>query len=83
MRLYQRDRSPTVIASEGGSSHSTPFTRLFHDFFDPIYWNCRNRLGDAAAAGCVAFSVDSRYLDESAARCARSGPPPGPGPSPF
>ena len=62
MPQLQRDRSPTAIATEAGSSHAAGFTRLYHDFFDPIYWYCRNRLGDGAAAEDAASAIFTRAL---------------------
>src|SRR5262249_7567424 len=62
MPLFQRDRSPTLIATEVASSHPAAFTRLYHDYFDPIYWYCRSRLGDATAAEDAASTIFTRAL---------------------
>lgn len=62
MPVFQRTRPPTARACDDATTGAAAFTRLYGDFFDPIYWYCRNRLGDATAAEDAASTVFTRAL---------------------
>ena len=62
MPLFQRERRPTVVAPGSAHPQSAAFALLYGEFFDPIYWYCRSRLGDASAAEDAASTVFTRAL---------------------
>ena len=62
MPLFQRERPPTTVAPGNADSQSAAFALLYGEFFDPIYWYCRSRLGDASAAEDAASTVFTRAL---------------------
>lgn len=62
MTLLQRDRSLTVTVLDTAPLQTAAFTRLYSDFFDPIYWYCRGRLRDATAAEDATSTVFTRAL---------------------
>ena len=62
MPLSQRERPATVTIRAPAPAESAAFAQLYTDFFDPIYWYCRARLGTAAAAEDAASAVFTRAL---------------------
>jgi RNA polymerase sigma-70 factor (ECF subfamily) len=62
MPVFQRTRPPIATGRNQAAIQSEAFTRHYNDFFDPIYWYCRSRLGDAAAAEDAASTVLTRAL---------------------
>src|SRR4051812_5390041 len=62
MPVVQRERSPTVTILDATPLQTAAFARLYGDFFDPIYWYCRSRLGDATTAEDAASTVFTRAL---------------------
>src|SRR5688572_3268062 len=62
MPAFPRLRRSPAIAREDASATSAAFTRLYDEFFDPIYWYCRSRLGDATVAEDAASTVFARAL---------------------
>jgi RNA polymerase sigma-70 factor (ECF subfamily) len=55
-------RPPIAIARDDAAIGAPAFTRLYDDYFDPIYWYCRSRLGDATRAEDAASTVFTRAL---------------------
>ncbi len=64
MPVFLRTRPPTTVRGEDAAGRPTDvaFARLYGDFFDPIYWYCRSRLGDETAAEDAAGTVFARAL---------------------
>ena len=62
MPLLQRDPSRTVTLLDSDPLQTAAFTRLYSEYFDPIYWYCRGRLGDATAAEDATSTVFTRAL---------------------
>src|SRR5215218_11501633 len=62
MPVFQRQRPPTAAALDRVHPQSATFALLYGEFFDPIYWYCRSRLGDASAAEDAASTVFIRAL---------------------
>jgi RNA polymerase sigma-70 factor (ECF subfamily) len=62
MPVILRTRPPTTATPDGATAGAAQFTRLYGDFFDPIYWYCRSRTGDANAAEDAASTVFARAL---------------------
>lgn len=62
MPRFQRERMPTAVAPDSAHPQSAAFALLYGEFFDPIYWYCRSRLGDASAAEDAASTVFTRAL---------------------
>jgi RNA polymerase sigma-70 factor (ECF subfamily) len=62
MPLFQRERPLTAVAPDRAHPQSAAFALLYGEFFDPIYWYCRSRLGDASAAEDAASTVFTRAL---------------------
>src|SRR5215210_4092999 len=62
MPVFQRQRPPTAAALDRVHPESAAFALLYGEFFDPIYWYCRSRLGDESAAEDAASTVFTRAL---------------------
>jgi RNA polymerase sigma factor (sigma-70 family) len=62
MPVFQRQRPSTAAAPDRAHPQSAAFALLYGEFFDPIYWYCRSRLGDASAAEDAASTVFTRAL---------------------
>jgi RNA polymerase sigma-70 factor (ECF subfamily) len=59
MPLPRRDQPSPTIEVVGPAA---AFSQLYQDYFDAIYWYCRNRLDDAAAAEDAASTIFTRAL---------------------
>lgn len=62
MPLLRRDQPHDGAPTLGVAGPATAFSQLYHDYFDAIYWYCRNRLNDAAAAEDAASTIFTRAL---------------------
>lgn len=61
MPVFERARPPTTNR-DAVPVQDVEFARLYDAYFDPIYWYCRGRLGDASAAEDAASTVFARAL---------------------
>jgi DNA-directed RNA polymerase specialized sigma24 family protein len=62
MPLLQRPRPPTATSRNPAPIPAAAFAQLYGAYFDPIYWYCRSRLGDAMPAEDATASVVTHAL---------------------
>lgn len=62
MPLPRRDQPHDGAPTLEVVGPAAAFSQLYHDYFDAIYWYCRNRLNDAVAAEDAASTIFTRAL---------------------
>ena len=62
MPLSRREHPTTVTILALAPAESAAFAQLYANFFDPIYWYCRARLGTDVAAEDAVSTVFTRAL---------------------